>query len=461
MGRFNLFLITGFCVVSGLLYGADSVDSLPMVDPSPVLEQSFELQEAGVWELPLPQGALRPVALAKTALEGAVLPFPRLPPGPALAKSPVQVLPVPVLPAKPALAILTQVASAAKQAKNPVQQAPAVSTVKPAPVESPAAKPSPATKPSPAASAAKPAASAKTTNTTKPSVASAEKEAPVASAKTGKGSPAARTAYVSPDSVSPGAGASGIVTPAKVQSSSPVNSVEPTRQVLSASLGQQFSLVFPGSGWLYVGTGKTGDGVVFMQNVLQPDGTRFTFRLDQQGVKILQFQRQDTKQGFLERREVELTVGTGVSAAKSLDSVQSTAKEQVKVPSQAIPAASDPSLTRAIGSNPEILSSISVTKLPEDLASLLTLARDRERQGVYSEALLIYEKVAVENPGISDYDKVLFNMAKLLEKSSDRSKLRKAYDAYVRIQKEFPYSSVLEDARQRARYLDRNYFRVQ
>ena len=54
---------------------------------------------------------------------------------------------------------------------------------------------------------------------------------------------------------------------------------------------------------------------------------------------------------------------------------------------------------------------------------------------------------------------MLFRQAKNLESASDSRNLRRAYDLYVKLQGEFPYSAFVDQAKERARYINRTYFR--
>jgi len=359
----------------------------------------------------LPEPAVRDVVLPRASHEAVNrLPIPELPLRKTVSKSvqPAVVEPV-KLPAKTVAAVA-----------SPATPKPSVKPVATASVKSlsvPAAKP-----------VAVPAATAK----------------PVVSVK-----PALKPVIAEPASISM---VSYESKPAAVSAQSAGN-----RLTMDASVGQIVSIVFPGKGWLYLGTGTAGDGVVFMQNTQQPEGERFSFRPERSGTRLLQFQKQDLSHGTLERREVLLVIsGNTVPATTGVQSKLLSDEKKID------PAPPVSGMVKSTEANPvQANFSEKTTALPQGPEDLFALAIQKESQGFSSESIALYDKVLKEFPGFVSADQVLFRYARLLEKWQDNNRLKQAYDCYIRLQKEFPYSAHADEARQRVRWLDRNFFRIQ
>jgi len=252
------------------------------------------------------------------------------------------------------------------------------------------------------------------------------------------------------------------------------------RTELAASVGQVASVLFPGKGWLYLGTGNVNDGVVYMQNAEQPEGERFSFRMDKNGQKLLQFQKQDLQHGTLERREVLVTVdgsnyGNNVADLNKAStpnvatstSYQTRKVEAVPVKTQDLPVsyqnrsnADQAASTSGYAWQPDSTPAVKIDKVPNTPEGMLLAAKQREDAGLSSEAMAIYERIMKDAPGFQAMDEVWFKYARLLETKQDNLKLRDAYDLYIKLQREYPYSSFAQDARARISYLDRNFFRV-
>jgi hypothetical protein len=241
----------------------------------------------------------------------------------------------------------------------------------------------------------------------------------------------------------------------------------------SASVGQTVAVTLPGKGWVYLGTGSVNDGLVYL-NYNQDNGDeRFSFRTDKVGNKVLQFEKQDLSHGSLERHEVLLKVdGSNRLNNQPVADARATlpAALETKVAVSTRPAdvtkngqvsVYDPTIAVTnTAFQPDNPVPPITTELPTSAPELFKLAQDKEQAHLYPEAMAIYDKLTKEFSNFDNMDQVLFNYARLLENWQDNRRLKDAYDMYLKLQKDYPYSSLIDDARQRTRWLDRNFFRI-
>lgn len=97
--------------------------------------------------------------------------------------------------------------------------------------------------------------------------------------------------------------------------------------------------------------------------------------------------------------------------------------------------------------------------LPTDAEGLYKLGIARENAKRDASAREAYENLVSVYPEYERADDAMFRLAKLLESSSDNRNLRRAFDLYVKLQSEYPYSKLYGDARERARYLSRMFLK--
>ena len=96
--------------------------------------------------------------------------------------------------------------------------------------------------------------------------------------------------------------------------------------------------------------------------------------------------------------------------------------------------------------------------LPSDAPGLLASAVQREQLLQNSNARYCLEKLLKDYPGFEKGDEVIFRLARLLENASEGRDIRRAYDLYVRVQNDYPYSTWVEAAKDRSRFLKRSFF---
>lgn len=259
----------------------------------------------------------------------------------------------------------------------------------------------------------------------------------------------------------------------------PAQSLTAKAQDLDGLQGQSLSIKLAGRGWIYTGTGKTPAGVSYIEKSVQSDAEQFRFRLDEIGRLVLQFQRQDVASGLLDRENVSVTVRsrmpvsnnngmkvqasstnlTGVGSyqpeypvpQESALRIQNTAQSsnKIAVPDQAA------TVPVNVQTNADELT---VAQLPNEVNALYKLGLQREGLRQSTSARLCYEKILADFPSFGKTDDTLFRLAGVLENAREGRDIRRAYELYVRILDEYPYSARVEAARDRSRFLKRTFF---
>jgi TolA-binding protein len=225
---------------------------------------------------------------------------------------------------------------------------------------------------------------------------------------------------------------------------------------------------------MFTGTGKTPAGVSFMEKTVQQDTEQFKFRLDETGKLVLQFQRQDVASGLMERQMAGLTVLArgAVTAAPTVTVSAATDPSQYQpeypVYQERILAKSAGQQTRPTPAAPQAAAANAVPaasqvpqaeSVPSDAAGLLSLAKRREQAGQVAGAIELYERFLKDWPAAAGSDDALFRLAKCLETVVDGRNIKRAYELYVKLQAEYPYSGFVDQAKERARYISRTFFR--
>ena len=256
----------------------------------------------------------------------------------------------------------------------------------------------------------------------------------------------------------------------------PTQSLPAKAQDLDGLQGQALSIKLGGRGWIYTGTGKTPAGVSYIEKSVQTDSEQFRFRLDETGRLVLQFQRQDVASGLLDREDVAVTVRprTPVSNNNGMR-IQASSSEMGGIgsyqPEFPIPQDSSSRLRTGAVSKPtpdaapaiaaaaqSPAGELNPATLPADAPGLYSVALQRDQLHQSANARLVYEKILKDHPSFDKTDEILFRLGRLLENDPTEKDLRRAYELYVRVQNEFPYSIWVEPARDRSRYLKRTFF---
>jgi hypothetical protein len=220
------------------------------------------------------------------------------------------------------------------------------------------------------------------------------------------------------------------------------NLTQPQPSKVQANLGQNLHITLPGLGWLYLGTGSMNDGVVYQQSIVENNATRFVLRLDGSGPKNLKFQRQDGQRGTMEQRDLNLEI----------DPTRAKGTVSTIIDNSPVPV--------AIPTDPSLEVRYTVDEVPGTPEAMLSLAQQKSSSGKSGEALALYNRIVELAPQFTAMDEVLFKKAQILETRSDKARIREAFELYVRIGVEYPYSSFADPSRQRARYLDRNFLNI-
>jgi len=92
----------------------------------------------------------------------------------------------------------------------------------------------------------------------------------------------------------------------------------PVTRSMEAPLEQEFSIAFPGEGWVYLGATQAEADVSFLGKTSQDGNTTFHFKLRKSGSYTLEFQLQDFSRGTVSREGVR--VRTAPAAAQGADS---------------------------------------------------------------------------------------------------------------------------------------------
>jgi hypothetical protein len=415
----------------------------------------------------LPDNAASLAAELPAAAEGALPDEAILAPGPDTVQVAAGSLPVPRLPAGPVVlrpARALQVSfTAVAASKITVVTDPKAETKASTP-----AKPAAAAKS--AAVAVKPAAAKPVAAAVKAPVPIQRITAPVTLAAPSPSPSPSPVASMAPVSDPAGLPEYKLVQlPAQSPPPAPVSSLPVGSQEITGTQGQTVSVKLNGRGWMFTGTGKTPAGVSFMEKTVQQDAEQFKFRLDETGKLTLHFQRQDVASGLMERQVAGLTVlARGAVSAAPTVTVASADPSQYQpeypvyqervlaksAAGSAKPAAAQPVATLPMASQAPLLETV-----PNDAAGLLSLAKRREQAGQPAGAIELYERLLKDWPGATGGDEAIFRLAKCLETVVDGRNVKRSYDLYVKLQAEYPFSAFADQAKERARYLSRTYFR--
>jgi hypothetical protein len=421
-----------------------------------------------------PDEAIQSPVSVPDLVEAVLLPLPRLPAGPVVLR-PARALQVSftaVAPAKSTIGTENKPAAKPAAASTAAAAAP-----KPNATASPAPATFPAPSPTPKAAAPKPSAAAKpaATSVVKAPVPIQRSTAPATAAAPSPSPIPSPVASMAPVADPTGLPEYKLVQlPAQSPPPAPAASLPVGSQEISGTQGQTVSVKLNGRGWMFTGTGKTPAGVSFMEKTVQQDAEQFKFRLDDTGKLALQFQRQDVASGLMERQVAGLTVLArgAVSAAPTVTVAAAAEPSQYQpeypVYQERVLAKASSVMAKQASPAPQaaaasVLPAASVAPLaetvPADAAGLLALAKRREQAGQSAGAIELYERFLKDWPAAAGSDEALFRLAKCLETVVDGRNIKRSYELYVKLQADYPYSGFADQAKERARYINRTYFR--
>lgn len=233
------------------------------------------------------------------------------------------------------------------------------------------------------------------------------------------------------------------------------------------SVGQYLEILYPGSGWVFLGDALGQNSLVYQSRKLDGPDTVFLFRAGKAGSAVLQFSRYDVLQDSYSRDTL------AVSVAKSERPVSGkirapdyfSAGSSAPAPSASeTPAGSTGRALAApgfsgISDEPELVTGSSIVSSPaEDPLVLLEKTRDALSAGDQEGALRELDRffaVSVEN-----LDEGWFLRGKAYEANGKARDIKKALDSYTTLMAAYPGSSFWKDAEARVRYINRLYLQI-
>ncbi len=283
------------------------------------------------------------------------------------------------------------------------------------------------------------------------------------------------------------------------QIQSPTTSLPSLSQTVFGQLGIPVEIGLKGRGWLYLGSVGQPNAVAFLEKTAGFDAEKFRFRNEKTGMVSLQFQRQDLQSGLTEKAVVVLTISprsnsavlpinssiqnptTGMQQQQNSPATSATGSFEPEYP--LVSAAAGNSQNRAgsnwnqtgprseLGANSpetsaaqanlsvESTSALDAMKVTGDAESMFSMAASWEKGKNAVPARDLYKRILKEQTAYEKTDQVMFALAKLLENDAVVRDLQASRDLYVQLQNLYPYSSLVEPARERMRYLQRTFFR--
>ncbi len=281
--------------------------------------------------------------------------------------------------------------------------------------------------------------------------------------------------------------------------------IVPSRKV-SIKINQTLEIMYPGSGWIYMGSTDNLNDFTFLGKKLGTQNTKFTFRAKEEGNKILHFYKFDklTDKYIDDYIEVEISAQKDSEKATvkapeykqpvikkekaveaEMASAQSSAPAQVKTPAatstqaQTSAPVSTPVSTPAqvpVASNtntsiPAAKSSPAPAKNDDAKTSsqqaLSTAEENLDTEKLLSEAEELYNNKSYKEAlnKLSNFfeyasnkrDQALFLQGKIYEADSELKNIKKAIDSYKTLINNYPASIYWDDSNKRIIYLTKFY----
>lgn len=387
------------------------------------------------------------------------------------------------------------------------------------PKKKPAAAKEPAKTPAkqPAKTEAKPAAPKQPAQNTKP----AAKEPAKQPAKAQTQSPAQRQSSGSgntarPATTSPAAGNSASSAPVakpapvptekeaspapkasqseqKAKTPVPAEDEKPSRSV-TVKNSQYLDVIYPGSGWIYLGEKDANDLMRYYGRKVSPDGeeTKFTLKATKSGSTVLHFYKNDALAGKFIEDYLAVTVSTEterdthVSAPNYADYVPKGQRGKNLPAEEAAPKATEAVTERPAQaeskSSPKIVASSSTgTSIERSSGStaqiqeqrpasqnqaanvasgdLLKKAQSEYDAKQYAQCLETIQEF-YRNADESKMDQALYLEARALEAPSPSRNIKSALHTYQTLVNRYPQSSLWEAANNRITYIQRMYIDI-
>ena len=277
--------------------------------------------------------------------------------------------------------------------------------------------------------------------------------------------------------------------------------IVPSRKV-SLKINQTLEIMYPGSGWIYMGSTDNLNDFTFLGKKLGTQNTKFTFRAKEEGNKILHFYKFDklTDKYIDDYIEVEISAQKDSEKAtvkapeykqpvikkeKAVEvapaQTQVSAPAQVKTPAAtstqaqaSVPASTPAQVPAASNSNtstPAAKSSPAPAKNDDAKTSsqqaLSTAEENLDTEKLLSEAEELYNNKSYKEAlnKLSNFfeyasnkrDQALFLQGKIYEADSELKNIKKAIDSYKTLINNYPASIYWDDSNKRIIYLTKFY----
>lgn len=248
-----------------------------------------------------------------------------------------------------------------------------------------------------------------------------------------------------------------------------------TVREIAARVKDEISVVFDGSGWIYLGGEKNAGGLAYESRALDEDSTTFVFRAEKLGTYELNFQRQDSFKGTFTYDALRVLVLSDrdfvshlqndeniVSVADRFDENRYAESDQNSDISKdnVIELLRDALKRKRLERIPALVSIFLEVIADNSSDIVLETAENLEKEGFAAEAAGVYEKFLLEHPRFWGNDEVCYKLGRLFETSLDFRDEKKALVYYSKIIDEYPASIFWEKADERIRYLKRHFLNV-
>jgi hypothetical protein len=229
-------------------------------------------------------------------------------------------------------------------------------------------------------------------------------------------------------------------TPETVETAPPAPIV-PSRRV-TASVNQSLDILYPGTGWVYLGEQGTSGLVSYIGRKQIGGNTVFTLHADKAGQTLLQFYRSDG----LTRSDVNVYVELTITDIADIVSTPLEEAPQTELQP-------DVSRSDVLPREPSGPPSVAVTPSNSDL---YTQTQTAFQAADFAKAAELIEQSLAE----AIDDRALFLKGQIYEAKSPVRNIRLSLDAYQQLVNTFPLSPLHLDAQKRITYLRRFYFTI-
>lgn len=265
------------------------------------------------------------------------------------------------------------------------------------------------------------------------------------------------------------------------------NSQKTPSRSMTAKNNQYVDIIYPGRGWIYMGEDEGKDQILrYFGRKLGTENTTFTLRTTKSGETVLHFYKNDVLKGeyiddYLEIKVLEESAKPN-ERAKAPSYEESVPQKPVRLEKKAETQKTDEiqNIEEKTSDNEQKLSSQDETNLkqndvsndvskevskPEqkkslkiDTKNLLEQAKKDFEAKSYAQALSeVQQYLDTQNTRI---DEALFLQGQILEADSEVKNIKSAIDSYNSLIKNYPASTLWQEANRRKIYLNRYYVNI-